>query len=346
MDSPHSMQISLFILSFMVLVGYVLYLRSQQSEAEKISDAEAGWLLGRGMVGVALYLWLVTLFVGDEALQHLPGKHVFALSGSTALLAIFFGAGYWKVLLFNWPNWQRARQLRRMPAPQAGMAQAGYATFAGLGEPTPGQEQYLPFPPKTPWLWYRLHVESLTEAYEEESQAPFILDSGIGRVLVFPQGMEIRLRDSEPSHHLEGRMRYAFHGLRPGPLTVIGECAGASAGQREARVRQRTSDILAAWKRNPDVLRTFDQDKDGKINAEEWEAARLAARQEAEKACPPDAADQLPTVRTAKNRWNLITDIPPEELAARYQLKANQHAITFIAAGLVTISLVVVALGR
>jgi hypothetical protein len=287
-----------------------------------------------------------SLSIGKEALlaSRLGSMRFLAASGAGAMAGVFFCAGYWR-WLWRWPNWRRARQLRRMPPQAAGAAHPGYGTFAGMGCPLPGQGPCLPFAARVPWLWCRLHAESLAEEYDTESVAPFLLDSGIGRLLVFPQGMQVLLRDEAPHQHLEGRMRYEFHGLQPGPLTVVGEYSAASAGQREALLRQRTGEILDAWKRDPEALRGFAKGADGGFGPEEWEAVRAAARRAAEKSCQEDGAGKLPAVRAAKGRWSLDTDIPPGELAARFQAQALQNAISFGAAALAAAGMLAVALG-
>jgi hypothetical protein len=49
----------------------------------------------------------------------------------------------------------------------------------------------------------------------------------------------------------------------------------------ERALVKRATDILRAWKQNPEQLAKFDSNGDGKIDAQEWETARTSAREEA-----------------------------------------------------------------
>lgn len=65
-------------------------------------------------------------------------------------------------------------------------------------------------------------------------------------------------------------------------LYAIGQFRTLAAGVQEHSLHELTGIILRDWKRDPAALhRRFDANGDGRIDAEEWERARSAARAEA-----------------------------------------------------------------
>ena len=61
-------------------------------------------------------------------------------------------------------------------------------------------------------------------------------------------------------------------------VTAIGELISDAPS-----VGRRVAEILKEWKSAPDAMKErFDTDRDGKVDAREWEAARMAARAKAE----------------------------------------------------------------
>ncbi len=66
------------------------------------------------------------------------------------------------------------------------------------------------------------------------------------------------------------------------PLYAIGQFRTLRAGGQDGTLHELTGAVLREWKRRPETLRErFDSDRDGTIDADEWERAREVARQEA-----------------------------------------------------------------
>ena len=118
-----------------------------------------------------------------------------------------------------------------------------------------------------------------------QSREPFWLQDQTGRVLITPDGLEVDLNESfkvsmkvvsarDPNPQLESEELLGA-GTQ---VTAIGELISDAPS-----VGRRVAEILKEWKSAPDAMKErFDTDRDGKVDAREWEAARMAARAKAE----------------------------------------------------------------
>ena len=80
-----------------------------------------------------------------------------------------------------------------------------------------------------------------------------------------------------------GPYRYTEAVIKDGdPLYVIGQFRTLGAGDGTSTLHELTGAVLREWKQRPDtLLERFDSNRDGKIDPDEWERARLAAQREA-----------------------------------------------------------------
>ena len=87
-----------------------------------------------------------------------------------------------------------------------------------------------------------------------------------------------------------GHYRYTESVILDGdPLYAIGRFHTLGPGHGAGSLRELTGAVLREWKRRPDTLRErFDSNRDGQIDAEEWEKARQVAEREASR----DLAEQ------------------------------------------------------
>jgi hypothetical protein len=117
--------------------------------------------------------------------------------------------------------------------------------------------------------------------------------------------------------------RYMERRIRPGArLYVLGGLDRQHGGSGSPGAS--TSEVLRAWKRDPsDLLRRFDSDGDGQIDANEWETARREAQaqvtRERAEASGAQALDLVGAPRES-GRPFLISAIPQRALVARYRL--------------------------
>jgi hypothetical protein len=221
-----------------------------------------------------------------------------AVSGLLALAA----------LLACFSRLRRDRFMADTPLVRIRSAAQGYVRIEGIASEPPGEAMRSPLTGRTCVWWdYRVDYEEKTErgatvyrAIEKAtSVTPFVLSDSDGECLVGPVGAEVtatindRWRGNTPhptglpyfqsGFLVAGTGAYVYHErlIAPGSrLSVLGELRSHT---EFGAVDEKTQEILRQWKLNqPALLRRFDRNHDGQIDAAEWDAARAAARTEAE----------------------------------------------------------------
>ncbi|MBU6420931.1 MAG: hypothetical protein KGL98_04610 [Gammaproteobacteria bacterium] len=101
-------------------------------------------------------------------------------------------------------------------------------------------------------------------------------------------------------------------------------------------INQEVAQLLHDWKQNQaELLRRFDNDHDGQLNDQEWEAAREAARAQV-LAQEQQVAQRAPTNVLAKpqdGRRFIISTRQETQVIRRFQLWAAACLLTFVIAG-------------
>jgi len=101
-------------------------------------------------------------------------------------------------------------------------------------------------------------------------------------------------------------------------------------------IDQEVAQLLHDWKQNQaELLRRFDNDHDGQLNDQEWEAARQAARAQV-LAQEQQAAQRAPTNVLAKpqdGRRFIISTRQETQVIRRFQIWAAACLLTFVIAG-------------
>ena len=134
-----------------------------------------------------------------------------------------------------------------------------------------------------------------------------------------------------------GPYRYTEAVIMDGdPLYAIGKFHTVGGAAHGGTLHELTGAVLREWKRRPDTLRErFDSNRDGTIDAEEWERARAAARQEAGR----DYAEnlkrgQLHTLARPENgRFFLLSNLEEFGLLRRYRWRARMGFAGFMLCG-------------
>ncbi len=228
---------------------------------------------------------------------HAPPDSFWLWTGLLALLAPFSGFLALRAL-------RRVRAIENTPTSKIRSAHQGYVELIGTCEPAADPLRT----PLTgsPCAWYHCTVERYVRSgkhsrwktvREVRSEAPLKLLDGTGECLIDPRGAEVLPRTRRiwygnsvvPSggaaSGLRGivggsRYRYTEERIDAGdPLYALGEFVTLAAGDGED-LHTATGRLLRAWKQDPQtLLHRFDRDGDGRIDPQEWEAAREAARQ-------------------------------------------------------------------
>jgi len=134
-----------------------------------------------------------------------------------------------------------------------------------------------------------------------------------------------------------GPYRYTEAVIMDGdPLYVIGQFRTLGAGDQGSTLRELTGAVLREWKQRPDTLRErFDSNRDGKIDLDEWERARQAARREAGREHAENLKrGQLHTLSKPKDgRFFLLSNLKEFGLLRRYRWRMRLGFGAFLLLG-------------
>lgn len=258
-----------------------------------------------------------------------PGTLVLALA-LTCLACSFFA----------YRAWARARSLSNTVRARVRSAPHGYVELygnTGFAQPVPDQKKSAPLTGRAS-VWWRYHI------YEREgrswsrvdfgaSDAAFLLQDDTGACLIDPRGAEVTPTarqvwygsESWPSAPystglgMGGRYRYVEERIHEADgVCVLGELA-ATGGLADGGAEAQIAALLHDWKSDPaTLLRRFDHDGDGQLNAQEWEQAREAARTQVigQRAQTPLVKQMA---RPRDGRPYLLAARTPDGLARRYR---------------------------
>lgn len=231
----------------------------------------------------------------------------------------------------------RLRTLRNTPTSRIASAAQGYIELEGRGAqfcdpPILSQLRH------QPCLWSRFRVEERQQDEWKtldsgETSHSFMLRDGTGECVIDPEHAEIITQHCDQWQ--QENFRYTeWKLIEQDRLYVIGQFRTHSDDVLFFDKRQALSEMLADWKADmPGLLARFDLDKDGVLNADEWELARVAAKHEVEKV-DRDFQAQPATSSVSQppdGRLFLISNISQARLSRRYLLWGLAHLIVFFA---------------
>ncbi len=202
-----------------------------------------------------------------------------------------------------------------------------------------------------PCVYYDVRVEEYRKGKDSSrwvqvftrntNDLPFNVSDETGHTSVRPEGAEILLSETFSFRNqgrgvpskvewylmekgfsihgfvgLEKNLRFSERVIRPGQeLYVIGECR-TEKDRLRGDTRTRELNALRAAKADPERMRTFDKDGDGKVSGEEWDEARTKITREAMGA--PDIEGTCVMKPTSSGGAFVITDKQETNLARRY----------------------------
>ncbi len=212
----------------------------------------------------------------------------------------------------SYAGWQFFRLLRRdrfaadTPISRIRSAAQGYVHLEGQVRPTAEQGEVLSPLTNRPCVWWDYKVEQYRSGRLERGEwtctergtsiAPFVLCDADGQCLVGPVGAEIvptahnvwhgktPRPEGAPTFELpfvtvfdDGVYRYTESILAVGArVTVLGELRSHSL---ITEIDEQVRTVLAEWKKDQAaLLARFDLNRDGQLDASEWDAARAAAK--------------------------------------------------------------------
>lgn len=272
------------------------------------------------------------------------------------ILTAAVGGGGW--YSFRWLH--LARVIEDTPTSRIRSAAQGYVELSGRCGPLPGTRNLAPLTQR-PCVWWHYRIQRRTGSAGDgkrrtrwhtvnagRSEQPFVLEDGTGECIVQPSGAEVIAME-----------RTTWYGDTPWPTAAPGRRSPfgeaeyryfeeriyeyeqvyalgqfrTHTGERDPQADMRA--LLAEWKEDQAaLLARFDQDRDGRVNPQEWERAREAARQAV---LQRQLEEPLPAARHVLGRPDggrlfVIAAIEQGTLATRFRRRALLAFVGFAAA--------------
>jgi len=298
------------------------------------------------------------------AIAALPADEFWVYFALVCLAALF---GLYLFFRYLW----RYRVMQDTPTALIRSAAQGYNEFSGVAKMLPGEPIIAPLT-KAACVWYRYKVEekqsrfvrgrskTTWHVYEEGvSDGIFSLQGLTGKALVDPDDAEVIYSVSDtwygstpyPSAGPRGfssrgfligrRYRYSEQRIHhDDPLYILGHFKSYSAMELPTK-HESLAALLRSWKRNPQgILRRFDKNKDGHIDAEEWSEAVLLAKKEVNETVTIDlgqAVDSIIEKPITGRKPFLISTKPEAELMRHFQYKSYFALLMFFVGGVAAI---------
>jgi hypothetical protein len=258
---------------------------------------------------------------------------------------------------------RRMRIMDNTPTSKIRSAAQGYVELEGYGDLMEGDAIVGPLTTK-PCTWYRYKVEKLGEKHSRVvesgvSDELFVLVGDTGRCVIDPEGATVISRHKEvwyesgyPSRRTGrrhgtgmlgmlfsgGRYRYTEERMHPGEtLYALGWFHSVGGGNESFNTDAEVRELLKQWKQNKAaLLKHFDANGDGEIDAEEWETVRKAAyakvrREQVERSTAPPTHMMIKPPHD-KHPY-LLSVHPQHELLKRYRWMAGGSLAWFFGAG-------------
>ncbi len=275
-----------------------------------------------------------------------PGSaHVaWTIHGQPGTLVLALVAACLACFVFMYRGWARARSLSNTARARVRSAPHGYIELYGRTSFPPQTADQAKSAPLTgrACVWWRYHVyrragKGWVTIDHGASDHSFLLQDDTGSCVVDPRGAEVTPSarqvwygsESWPSSPystglgaLGSNYKYIEQRIHEADdVCALGEL-GATGGLADGGVDSEIAALLHDWKSDPAaLLKRFDRDGDGQLDAQEWEQARAAARAQV-----LEGRAQTPLVkqmaRPRDGRPYLLAARTPERLARRYRLQA------------------------
>jgi hypothetical protein len=273
---------------------------------------------------------------------------------SIILCAIGFFVGFYYFF--------RMRVLENIPTSKIRSAAQGYVELAGQGQLLEGPEIIAPLTGKT-CTWYHYMIQERRRSgknnrwvtiAEGTSEDLFLLLDDTGRCVIDPEGASVlpgetntwygtspRPTPGSPGRRSlisGGNYRYTEKRMHPGDdLYAIGFYQTVGGANSEVNMSTEVVALLKEWKADSEqLLKKFDQNKDGRIDMHEWELVRKAALVEVMKqhnelmATPP--VNLIGRTHDARRPY-ILSALPQDSLIQRYKYYAGGLITLFFIAG-------------
>ncbi|WP_428634057.1 GIDE domain-containing protein [Sedimenticola sp.] len=302
----------------------------------------------------------------SEQFLHLSQVEFWAMllfCGVAALAGFYFA--------FRWLG--RARLIEDAPTAKIRSAHQGYVELVGNARLMDGEAIFAPLT-GIDCCWYRYKIDKRGDKNwrtleSDTSDALFLLEDETGHCLVDPEGAEVTPSDrsvwygseryplnrTPVRHRLQrtpllkllgvlnreigyGRYRYTEERIYPGDrLYAIGLFKSLDELDHRQSQTELIRGLLQDWKRDrAQLLARFDLNRDGEIDAREWETARKAAQTQARMAQKEQQRHSLQhrlSAPDSRHQPFLLSTLAEFDLVRRYRLKAFVAIALFFITG-------------
>jgi len=287
----------------------------------------------------------------------------FLLASAAASCAFYFAFRYISL----------ARLVEDTPTASIAFAQQGYVELSGTTIMLDGTPTLAPLSGvKCCWYHYKIEKKSGKSwrvLEQRKSSNSFLLKDDSGTCRVDPQGARVTTgertvwygssrypgtagaRNTNPEKRtwgsiltsdigLGGRYRYTEELIPPATtLYAIGNLKTPDEIDHQHNRGKTIREILRSWKQDrPKLLARFDRDRNGDIDQDEWQQARLAASIEGEREYQDRLAREAPHSLSdtgSSSRPYLLSSMPQFDLVKRFKLiAAGSIAAFFITGGI------------
>ncbi|MCI0505373.1 MAG: E3 ubiquitin ligase family protein [Gammaproteobacteria bacterium] len=269
-----------------------------------------------------------------------------------AIIVAITAAGFYFTLEF----FKRARTIEDTPTSRIRSAAQGYVELVGYGDTMDGPAIVAPLS-KIPCTWYKYKVEKLADKHDEvidsgASSDLFVLVGKTGRCVIDPEGAIVtptvkrvwygaKYEGADGDSVLGGfgrRYRFTEERMHPGDaLYAIGLFRSVGGHNEAFNTAEEVRALLKKWKQDQEkLLKHFDKNKDGRIDAHEWENVRKVAayfvrkKQMNEK---PRPVTHIMSKPENTRQLYLLSNKPQHELIKRYKIYAASSFAGFLGAG-------------
>jgi hypothetical protein len=288
----------------------------------------------------------------------------------------FWSAGILAAALFGWwlafGAFRRARLIEDIPTSKIRSAAQGYVELIGHAEFMDGPDIISPLSGRR-CLWYRYRIEERRRSGKHHrwhqiekgiSDSFFLLKDDTAYCVIDPEGAEVR---GGGKHCWYGSSRWPekratnakastgfwkFIGLGFGryrytewwldeydPLYAIGRFRTVGGANNLTPINDDVRELVAKWKHDPETLKKFDTNRDGKIDVGEWETLRKAAHQEAVRTrleAPETPAVNVLQKPEFRQQLFLLSTDDPDKMAFGFRWKGRGLLLFAIIAAAMT----------
>lgn len=238
--------------------------------------------------------------------------------------------------------YRRYRHVHDLPTSKIASAAQGYVELFGRAELLPGST-LVTTRTGIPCCWRRHYIErrdsnnNWTFVESGESTEHFLLVDDTGQCVISPEGAEV-ITDRKETW-TQGDYRHTEWLLLPeGRLYALGEFSTVSGAVSARDERADVGRLLAEWKQDRQrLLQRFDANRDGAVDLQEWERARLEARIEVRRHHDAGRAAAIEGVhlmrKPSDGRPFVLANELPDRLGWRFAIRGLIHLAVFFGAG-------------